>query len=291
MKTLLDEMVNAYQTDTMDEKKNAIKEVMQEMVLCGLSRAGFFKAAAFYGGTALRIFYDLDRFSEDMDFSLMIPDSAFHMTKYFPILEKEIASFGLKVKIETKNKTIHSPIQSAFLKGNTKEHLLRFYPKDAAASSVAANETIKIKFEIDIDPPPYATFERTYRLRPMPYEVNLYDEPSLFAGKIHAVLGRSWKNRVKGRDLYDYVFYLSRNTHLNIKHLAARLVQSGHLDTIQGITPAYVKRMLYERFNEVDFEQAKADVLPFIKEPAMLSVWNADFFKQITRNLKIADNS
>jgi predicted nucleotidyltransferase component of viral defense system len=289
MNTLFETMVSSYQTNTIYEKKNAIKEVMQELVLCGLSRAGFFKSAAFYGGTALRIFYDLDRFSEDLDFSLMTPDDGFNMRKYFPILEKEIASFGLKVKIDTKDKTIDSNIQSAFLKGNTKEHLLKFYPSDAASAGVHANETIKIKLEIDVNPPAYATFERKYRLHPMPYEVNLYDEQSLFAGKVHAVLGRSWKNRIKGRDLYDYVFYLSRNTKLNIKHLEARLVQSGHLDDMKNITLEDVKRMLCKRFDEIDFEQAKTDVLPFIKEPTMLDIWSTDFFKQITGSLKLTD--
>ena len=289
MNTLLDTMVSSYQTNTIYEKKNAIKEVMQELVLCGLSRAGFFKLAAFYGGTALRIFYGLDRFSEDLDFSLMSPNDDFDMKKYFPILEKEIASFGLTVKIDTKDKSIDSHIQSAFLKGNTKEHLLKFYPSDVASVGVSSNEVIKIKFEIDVNPPPYASFERKYRLRPMPYEVNLYDESSLFAGKIHAVLGRLWKNRIKGRDLYDYVFYLSRNTKLNIKHLEARLVQSGHLDEMKNITPEDVKMMLCKRFDEVDFEQAKKDVLPFIKEPAILDIWSTDFFKQITESLQATD--
>ena len=85
-----------------------------------------------------------------------------------------------------------------------------FYSGDSEFASVPKNEIIKIKFEVDVNPPKYASFERKYKLQPIPYEVNLYDEPSLFAGKLHAVIGRSWKNRVKGRDLYDYVYYLSK---------------------------------------------------------------------------------
>ncbi|WP_216232133.1 nucleotidyl transferase AbiEii/AbiGii toxin family protein [Megasphaera cerevisiae] len=224
MNTLLDAMMKKYDPHTMYEKKNVMKEVMQEIVLCGLSRAGFFKKAAFYGGTALRIFYGLDRFSEDLDFSLMAVDEDFDITPYFPILQKEIAAFNLRVQLGVKDKTKSSQIRSAFLKGNTKEHLLLFYPEDVEADHVPANEVIKIKFEIDVNPPSYATFERKYRLIPLPYEVNLYDEASLFAGKIHAVIGRSWRNRIKGRDLYDYVFYLSRNTEVNIRHLQARLI-------------------------------------------------------------------
>lgn len=286
MNTLLDAMMKKYDPHTMYEKKNVMKEVMQEIVLCGLSRAGFFKKAAFYGGTALRIFYGLDRFSEDLDFSLMAVDDDFDITPYFPILQKEIAAFNLRVQLGVKDKTKSSQIRSAFLKGNTKEHLLLFYPEDVEADHVPANEVIKIKFEIDVNPPSYATFERKYRLIPFPYEVNLYDEASLFAGKIHAVIGRSWRNRIKGRDLYDYVFYLSRNTAVNIRHLQARLIQSGHFADTQMLTLDGVKQLLCERFTEIDFEQAKADVLPFIKDTTLINLWGADFFQQITTELK-----
>jgi predicted nucleotidyltransferase component of viral defense system len=286
MNTLLDAMMKKYDPHTMYEKKNVMKEVMQEIVLCGLSRAGFFKKAAFYGGTALRIFYGLDRFSEDLDFSLMAVDEDFDITPYFPILQKEIAAFNLRVQLGVKDKTKSSQIRSAFLKGNTKEHLLLFYPEDVEADHVPANEVIKIKFEIDVNPPSYATFERKYRLIPLPYEVNLYDEASLFAGKIHAVIGRSWRNRIKGRDLYDYVFYLSRNTEVNIRHLQARLIQSGHFADTQMLTLDGVKQLLCERFTEIDFEQAKADVLPFIKDTTLINLWGADFFQQITAELK-----
>lgn len=286
MNTLLDAMMKKYDPHTMYEKKNVMKEVMQEIVLCGLSRAGFFKKAAFYGGTALRIFYGLDRFSEDLDFSLMAVDEDFDITPYFPILQKEIAAFNLRVQLGVKDKTKSSQIRSAFLKGNTKEHLLLFYPEDVEADHVPANEVIKIKFEIDVNPPSYATFERKYRLIPLPYEVNLYDEASLFAGKIHAVIGRSWRNRIKGRDLYDYVFYLSRNTAVNIRHLQARLIQSGHFADTQMLTLDGVKQLLCERFTEIDFEQAKADVLPFIKDTTLINLWGADFFQQITAELK-----
>jgi predicted nucleotidyltransferase component of viral defense system len=99
MNTIIEQMLELYQTETMYDKKNAIKEIMQEIVLCGLSRAGFFKEAAFYGGTALRIFYGLDRFSEDLDFSLMKENTEFDLQSYFPALEKEVKSFGLNMVI------------------------------------------------------------------------------------------------------------------------------------------------------------------------------------------------
>lgn len=285
--TVIDEMLRNYDLKSDYDKKNAMKEVIQEIVLCGLSRGGFFRRTAFYGGTALRIFYGLDRFSEDLDFSLMTPDHSFNLESYFPTLEKEVRSFGLKVTIQKKEKTIESQIKSAFVKGNTREHLLLFYD-DQTAGHVPGNEVIKIKFEVDTNPPAYATFERQYRLLPSPYEVNLYDAASLFAGKIHAVICRGWKERVKGRDLYDYVFFLARGTRVNLKHLKARLVDSGLAPQTVN-TLADIKEMLSERFDSIDFKQAREDVLPFIKDASTLAHWSPDFFKQITEGLAAGD--
>ena len=286
MNTAIEQMLKNYQIENIYDQKNAMKEIMQEIVLCGLSRAGFFQKAAFYGGTALRIFYGLDRFSEDLDFSLVTADPDFDLTVYFPVLEKEVRAFGLHVTIQEKEKTKESNIRSAFLKGNTKEHLLLFYADENLAGSVARSEVVKIKFEVDINPPEYAGFEHKYRLLPTPYEVNLYDMPSLFAGKIHAVLCRAWKSRIKGRDLYDYVFYLSRGSAVNQKHLRARLLQSGFISEDVECTLPELRHMLYERFDTIDFRQAKQDVEPFIRDTASLNMWNADFFKQITAGLR-----
>jgi len=200
MNTVIEEMLKSYQVDNIYDRKNAMKEIMQEIVLCGLSRAGFFKEAAFYGGTALRIFYGLDRFSEDLDFSLEQINLDFDLCSYFPVLEKEVKAFGLNVEIQEKEKTKDSNIRSAFLKGNTKEHLLLFYADERVVGTVAKNEVVKIKFEVDTNPPAFATYEHKYRLLPVPYEIRLYDMPSLFAGKIHAVICRGWQSRLDSID-------------------------------------------------------------------------------------------
>ena len=284
MDHIFEQMLKKYEARNTNEKKNAIKEVMQEIVLCGLSRAGFFEKAAFYGGTALRIFYGLDRFSEDLDFSLMTADEKFALSDYFPILEKEIASYGLNVTISEKEKNVESGIRSAFLKGNTKEHILLFYA-DERATGVAGNDTIKIKFEVNVIPPEGATFEHRYCLLPAPYEITLYDMPSLFAGKVHAVICRAWKTRIKGRDLYDYVFYLSHGAKLNTEHLKNRLVESGAWEKDRLFTVDDAKKLLCDRFDGIDYEQAKDDVRPFVKDTAALNLWSADFFKQITEQL------
>ena len=287
MNTVIEEMLKSYQVDNIYDRKNAMKEIMQEIVLCGLSRAGFFKEAAFYGGTALRIFYGLDRFSEDLDFSLEQINLDFDLCSYFPVLEKEVKAFGLNVEIQEKQKTKDSNIRSAFLKGNTKEHLLLFYADERVVGSVAKNEVVKIKFEVDTNPPACATSEHKYRLLPVPYEIRLYDMPSLFAGKIHAVICRGWQSRIKGRDLYDYIFYLSKAVTVNQKHLRARLIDSGYISENQECTLEEIKTMLKNRFDSIDFLQARKDVEPFIRDTSVLDIWSSDFFKQITEGLKV----
>ena len=287
MNTVIEEMLKSYQVDNIYDRKNAMKEIMQEIVLCGLSRAGFFKEAAFYGGTALRIFYGLDRFSEDLDFSLEQINLDFDLCSYFPVLEKEVKAFGLNVEIQEKEKTKDSNIRSAFLKGNTKEHLLLFYADERVVGTVAKNEVVKIKFEVDTNPPAFATYEHKYRLLPVPYEIRLYDMPSLFAGKIHAVICRGWQSRIKGRDLYDYIFYLSKAVTVNQKHLRARLIDSGYISENQECTLEEIKTMLKNRFDSIDFLQARKDVEPFIRDTSILDIWSSEFFKQITEGLTV----
>ena len=285
MNRSIKEMLAPYVLVTSQDRKNAMKEVMQEIVLCGLSRAGFFDRGAFYGGTALRIFHGLDRFSEDMDFSLMVPDATFSLADYFDVLQTEIRSYGLNMEIALKEKTNESQIQSAFLKGDTLEHYLLFYPDNS--DGISASEKVKIKLEIDVDPAPCAGFERRYRLLPVPHEVCLYDKPSLFAGKVHAVLCRTWKNRVKGRDLYDYVFYLSHGVPVNLAHLRAKLVATGFIAEAEAERMGLgdIKHMLCERFGRIDFAAAKEDVLPFLDDASKISLWSEAFFCSITEGL------
>lgn len=287
MNSIIEQMLAQHPFATQNEKKNSIKEVVQEIVLCGLARAGFFQKAAFYGGTALRIFYGLDRFSEDLDFSLMGTDPDFSLEDYLAAVERELRSYGFHFTAETKNKVNESDALSAFVKGNTKEHILLCYADEQLAKTIVGSELIKVKFEVDTTPPPYAEFERKYRLLPVPYEINLYDMPSLFAGKIHAVICRAWKSRIKGRDLYDYVFYLSHHVSVNLKHLNARLVDSGFESARLDMTLDEVKSILYKRFEMIDYAQAKSDVLPFIHDPGSLDIWSKDFFCAITEALAV----
>lgn len=286
MQQVLNQMLSKYQINNLQDKENAIKEIVQEVVLCGLSRGGFFKDAAFYGGTALRIFYGLDRFSEDLDFSLVTQNPNFDLTKYFSYIENETKSVGLNFEVKEKIKTRDSNIKSAFLKGNTKEHILTFYENSTDANIINKDEVIKIKFEVDINPPVGATYETKFGLLPSPYQVRLYDMGSLFAGKIHACLCRNWKSRVKGRDFYDYVFFLSMGAKVNLDNLKAKLVQSNYIKEDFNLTIETLKELLNERFANMDFVQAKEDVLPFVRDKSKLDLWSKEFFIEITKNLK-----
>ncbi|HHW94542.1 MAG TPA: nucleotidyl transferase AbiEii/AbiGii toxin family protein [Mogibacterium sp.] len=285
MNTVLEQMLSKYELNSDYDRVNALKEILQEITLCGLSRGGFFRKAAFYGGTALRMFYGLDRFSEDIDFSLIERDEAFDFSDWFTFIEKESAAYGLNFSVETKKKTKDTAIKSAFLKANTSEHLLLFYDDKGLAGSIPGNEAIKIKLEIDTEPPEGASFEKKYRLLPAPHEINMYDEPSLFAGKLHAVICRNWKSRVKGRDLYDYVFYMGKGARVNLPHLRARLVASGFIGDNDKCEIEDIKRMLMDKFDVIDYRQAREDVIPFIKDPSKLDLWSADFFQQVTEAL------
>lgn len=285
MNTVLEQMLAKYELNSDYDRVNALKEILQEITLCGLSRGGFFRKAAFYGGTALRMFYGLDRFSEDLVFSLMEKDETFDLSQWIAAIEKEAATYGLNLSVETKKKAKDTAKKSAFLKGNTREHLLLFYDDRGISGSVPGNEAIKIKFEIDTQPSAGASFEKKYRLLPAPYDVNMYDEPSLFAGKLHAVIYRDWKSRVKRRDLYDYVFYMSKGAHVNLPHLRARLIDSGFITENDTCELEDVKRMLMDKFQTIDYKQAKEDVIPFIKDSSKMDLWSANFFQQITESL------
>jgi predicted nucleotidyltransferase component of viral defense system len=285
---VIDQMLKKYKTYSVEDKKHAIKEIIQEIVLSGLSRSNFFKEAAFYGGTALRIFYNLDRFSEDLDFTLMVSNLDYDFGPYLSFVRNEVESLGLDFRIEEKIKSKNTNIKSAFLKGNTREIFLVFYPNDNHDLAILhADEKIKVKFEIDTNPPEYVKTEYKFRLLPYPYQVRVYDLPSMFAGKIDAVLSRNWGQRLKGRDFYDYVYFLSMEVPVNKKHLKSRLVQSDYIDSDFELTKESLISLLHQRFDEIDFEEAIKDVAPFISNLSKLDLWGKEFFQEITKNIKI----
>lgn len=287
MNNIIEQMLSKYEIKNTNDEINALKEIIQEIILSGLARGNFFDEAAFYGGTALRIFYKLDRFSEDLDFALIYPNKNFDLSKYFVYLEKELKAYGLNLEINTKQKNIESNITSAFVKGDTLEHILKFFPNEENHKYNHMLKNIKIKFEVDINPPSGATYEEKYKLLPSPHQIKIYDKESLFAGKIHAILCRNWKTRTKGRDLYDYIFFLANNTKVNLELVKNKLIESNYINTNDKFSIDDLKNLLINKFKEIDYIEAKEDVIPFIKNTESLNIWSSEFFISITKELTI----
>ena len=277
-------MMERYDCKSSEDYENALKEIVQEVALAGLARSDFFGRASFYGGTALRIFHGLRRFSEDMDFSLDRPDESFELKDYFPSVERELAAYNFSMNVKQKEKTKDTAVQSAFIKGNTIQNILEITSNDSAVYGISANAVVKIKLEIDTNPPEGASYQVVNSINPTPYRARLYDLPSLFAGKTHAVLCREYKNRVKGRDLYDYIWYLQKGCRINLFHLQKRMEQSGKWDSREDLTMEKLKTLLKERFEKINYDSARADVEMFLNnhDREGLSVWDADFFSDIT---------
>ena len=287
MNEALQQLMDQYKEPGTGKPEDQLREVVQHLSLLGLWRSGFYHQAAFYGGTALRVFHGLDRFSEDMDFSLLVPDSGFELSPHLDAIRNELTSFGLSFRVEQKTKPTRGAIESAFLKGNTATNLLIIEADSENAAAVHPHLVCKIELEVDTDPPPGARFEMKTVLVPIPFQVKLYTLPDLFAGKLHAVLCRSWKNRVKGRDYYDLVWYIGRNVPCHTAHLQARMVQSGHLEPDAALNRSGLIQRLQNRFEEVDFRKAADDVRPFVKDPDALKLWSRGFFDDIVKKIQI----
>lgn len=285
MNNIITQMLAKYEIKNVDDEINALKEIIQEIVLSGLSRGNFFDVAAFYGGTALRIFHHLDRFSEDLDFALIEANSDFQLSTYFPYIERELKAYGLNLEVSTKKKINESNITSAVVRGGTLEHILKFFPNRENNQYNYLLKKIKIKFKVDINPPSGANYEYKYKLLPSPHQIRIYDMSSLFAGKIHAILCRNWKIRVKGRDLYDYVFFLANHTSVNLELIKNKLIASNYIDPNSSFDILVLKKLLIAKFSMIDYKEAKEDVLPFIKDFQSLNLWSQDFFCNITEDL------
>lgn len=279
MHEAVEKMLSKYQAVTSIDYINAYKEIIQEIALVGLWRAKFYEIAAFYGGTALRIFYGLDRFSEDLDFTLLSPNSNVNLKPYLDAIKHELESYGFIITIKTKQKNKESQVQSAFLKSDTIELLLQVGMK---ASNL---KELKIKIELDTNPPPDFNTSIVSLFNPTTCSVRIVEKGDLFAGKMHALLYRKWNDRVKGRDWYDFIWYVKEKIPLNLAHLESRIKQGGDYPFPPNLNANNFNQLLIDRIEKLDFEKAKSDVAPFIKDKAVLNLWNKDFFKGLAKNI------
>lgn len=271
-------MLDSYNCSTSDDYINALREIIQELALLGLWRSKFFEHAAFYGGTALRVLYGLDRYSEDLDFSLLTPNADFSLKSYGEALKQEIDSFGFHVDFSPKEKANTGNIESAFIKANTFQQLITIEADSSSLAGVHHKQLLKIKLEVDIDPPGGFTTESRYMFKPIPYAVRVYSLPDLFAGKMHAVLCRKWQSRQKGRDWYDFVWYAGNHPVLNLRHLEERMRQSGHYTDDAPLSWEKFLALLHGAIEQVDIGQIRNDVAVFVHDTRQLELWNKEFF-------------
>jgi hypothetical protein len=274
-------MLDRYRCRSRDDYVNALREILQDVALLGLWRCKFFEHAAFYGGTALRILHGLDRYSEDLDFSLLRADADFTLGGYGNALQEEIGSFGFKVEFEERRKGMASPIESAFLKANTYRQLIVIETGEDLLRDLHPAKNLKIKLEVDTDPPGGFETEVQYVLQPIPFSVRVYSLPDLFAGKLHAILCRRWATRVKGRDWYDLVWYVGRHPEVRISHLESRMRQSGDYRKKEPLNPEGLQDLLGQAVDGLDVEKARREVSPFVRDQRALEVWSQDFFRQV----------
>ena len=278
-------MLKRYTIENSTDYYNALREVLQEIALAGLYRGGFFDKAAFYGGTCLRIFYNLDRFSEDLDFSLLTPDENFSLEPYFKALKTEFESLGIDIAITQKENKGSTPIESAFLKSDTTMHILSLDTKNLLKKS-PIKQQIKIKFEVDTNPPLGFNTEAKLLLQPFSFYTPCYVAEDLFAGKMHALLFRAWKQRVKGRDWYDFEWYVKNGYALNLEHLTTRARESGDLENSESFTKEFLLQLLEKKIATLDMEMVKVDIRRFIKDERVLDIWSESYFLSLANMIK-----
>ena len=282
---MIKEWIDTYHPKNKEEASQALREIMQEIALAGLERSGFFEKAAFYGGTALRIFYGLNRFSEDLDFSLLTEDTHFSLDKHLQSIQVEFESQGMKVAVKEKDKTLKNNIESAFLKPDTlwKELVLESIIPQRGLDQ---KPNIRIKLEIGTQPPSGFETEERLLLKPFSFYVKCYAAPDLFAGKMHALLFRKWKENVKGRDWYDLEWYIKKGIPLHLGHFLQRAKKSGDWGRAE-ISPAELQELLVKKIDKVSMDRIRTDIMRFIPDPKVLDIWSPAYFKDLVKHLTI----
>ncbi|NIA07501.1 MAG: nucleotidyl transferase AbiEii/AbiGii toxin family protein [Actinobacteria bacterium] len=270
---MIQDRLDRYNCRSTIEEEQALREITQEIALAALGRTDFFQKAVFQGGTCLRIFHGLNRFSEDLDFALQSPNSSFAIKPYLDALAKELAAYGYELEMDDRSK-LDQTVRKAFLKDDLLGNLLRLSYRPATGPS----RKLRIKLELDANPPAGGLFETKYLDFPFPSAVCVFDLPSLFAGKLHALLCREY---LKGRDWYDFIWYTARKTPINYKLLTAALDQIGPWRALSPqVDRGWVVEHLRSHIMQTDWLQAREEVRRFVKpnELSSLEFWSQEFF-------------
>jgi hypothetical protein len=270
---IIKEKLRQYDAGNALEEENAVKEILQEIALYALWRAGFFEVALFQGGTSLRILHALPRFSEDLDFLLRVPDPEFDWAPYLSALTEVTRQFGLKLDAQARA-GMDKAVRQALLKNDSIASQL-----DLSFTGAGRPKTVRIKLEIDVNPPLGSGEETTYLDFPADYEVRHQDLASNFALKIHALLCRGF---LKGRDWFDFSWYVSRGVSPNLALLQNALLQAGPWSGEKSIAVdmSWLKDALSATIQRIDWKEAAADVERFLRPADLKSIdlWSERFF-------------
>ena len=282
---LIQKRLSSYHSSSPVEEENALKEIVQEIILFALWQADFFEVAAFQGGTSLRILNGLSRFSEDIDFILLESDPAFSWQTYLAKLTETCEKFGVSPEALDKNQ-LDRNVRTAIIKDDSIANQLNL-----SFMNNPGGRKLKIKLEIDCNPPAGSGFEYTYLDFPVDFEVCHQDLSSNFALKIHALLCRPY---LKGRDWYDFSWYVSQGVTPNLVLLKNALEQYGPWQgEILKPDREWLVKTLSEKIASIDWKQAAVDVERFLKplEQKSLSLWSERFFNSKLEKLSFKINT
>jgi len=278
---LIQDRLDSYHCQSSIEEEHAVREITQEVALAALGRTEFFKHAVFQGGTCLRILYGLNRFSEDMDFILKEANRDFELQPHLQAVSDELKAYGYDIEIMDRSKA-GIAVRKAFLKDDSLGKILQLRYADKSGPL----KKIRVKFEVDTNPPLGSGMEIKYVDFPFISSVTVQDKPSLFAGKLHALLCREY---VKGRDWYDFLWYTSQEVGINYEFLSSALRQQGPWQekNIQ-VDLKWCLEHLEGKINSVDWQAAREDVRRFVKasEQPSLELWSRDLFLSQLRKVE-----
>lgn len=272
MKDIIQKKLESYRAQTEQDEENALKEITQEVALYALAKSGFFENVAFQGGTSLRMVHGLDRFSEDLDFALITANPNFDLGPYLEQTSRHMQSYGYNMEV-TGQEQFDKNVRKRFLKDESIKKILEF--KHLSQT----NKKINIKVELDVNPPKGALHELHFLDFPTDYSIACHSLPSLFSGKLHALLCRPF---IKGRDWYDFSWYISQKVAPNFDLLKNALFQTGPWAQQKNtINSAWLTKEMSIKIKSLNWSRAIEDVAPFLKaekNTEIKKLWSEAFF-------------
>ena len=272
MVNVIQTMLNEYKIKDFADGVNAVREIIQKIILAGLSRCGFFDVAILCGETASRIYYKLDRFSRDLNFILMAPNEYFMANKYLDFMARELNAYGLDVEFITKD--------------DNQRYVLKFNPKPYLGINLDIFNEIRLKFEIDTESQNFGVYEFKFKELTSPHKIRLFDQESLFNDVICDILNQKSNYKVSGRILYDFAYYVGKKKKINLFLINEKLIEMEVISEDESLNLEGLKDMLIKKFERINYINAKKDVSSLVEDESELDVWDENYFVELTEKIK-----